>query len=1098
MAHWGTWLAGLGVIVMAAGDALARTPCPGGAGAVATGVVVEGGVTVTPARGATFTIAPGARLCPGDAIAVAEGARLELQFTARETTVGLAGNTVVRLPAPAPEGARPDLELQSGLMRFISSVRDYFSIATRYANAGIDGTEAVIAADRGAPGMLTLMEEGALTLTRPAAEALALAGGQAGYAGPEGGLARATPETVPGPYRAFLLAPESASDWAVYYPPVLLAAGTDSPAIDRALARLESGDPDAAEALLARGPVRSGDRAAALALRAVIAVLRNRLEEGAELADRAVALDPALGAAHVARSYALQATGAVAEARAAAALAVERTPRDAFAWARLAELHMTVGARRAALAASETALGLAETPLAHAVRGFALLAARDRIAAEAAFARAARLDGEAPLPRLGRGLVLIRSGRIAAGRRMLELATALDPRRASLRTWLGRAYLAEGRGDKAAAEFDLAKARDPDDPTPWLFSAAEKFAANRPVEALGEIEAARRRGPGRSVLRSEQGLAEDRAARSAALGRVLDTLGFTGQARIEGTRAVEQDPTDPGAHRLLADLYGGDPGLVFAQTSSLLRGTLLSPPSLDPILPALSESDLALLEASGPARATFAEYSPFFAPDGAALQMTGSGGTQTTLADTVSVNAKYGAVAIGFGQSHFQTQGVRANNDVFHNLVSLQLKGEVTPDVTLFGEYRFRKTDAGDRSLEFDLDDGNPTLDTEDERNLVRLGVHAELGPNHDLLGVVDWRDQQSEIAFASLGLRNRTSVEASGVGVQGQYIARFGPLTTTVGVAYGGLEEARDIEVTLPTPFGVFPIFSQRSDGRQDHLTGYAYASYHFDSPGPFAGVTLTGGVSVDHFEDSARGGAEITEVNPKLGIRTALTPELELRAAYTGTVTPNVLHDERLEPASVAGAAQYRPERAGAVVDQIALGAEYRIAPGVTIGAEWAERWIESPVANAPFAESEERAIRGYLNAVAGQRWSGSLKVERVKEESAIPGDLARFEMTRLAGDLRYFHPSGAFAAAGLDYVWHEAVIAGTPREDRFPLASFSLGYRLPDERGVVSVEVRNALDRDFGFQDRALRALGANAPTDPLFARELTVFASATLRF
>ena len=60
---------------------------------------------------------------------------------------------------------------------------------------------------------------------------------------------------------------------------------------------------------------------------------------------------PDLGAAHIAQSYALQAQGQVTAARAAAQRAVEADPGDAYARARLAELLLTEGDRRGALAA---------------------------------------------------------------------------------------------------------------------------------------------------------------------------------------------------------------------------------------------------------------------------------------------------------------------------------------------------------------------------------------------------------------------------------------------------------------------------------------------------------------------------------------------------------------------------------------------------------------------------------------------------------------------------------------------------------------------------------------------------------------------------
>ena len=295
----------------------------------------------------------------------------------------------------------------------------------------------------------------------------------------------------------------------------------------------------------------------------------------------------------------MQGQGQLDAARAAAEAAVEAAPDDAYAWARLAELELTIGDRRAAERAVARSLAIAETALGRSIEGFAALAANHFDAAEAAFQRAIAIDSEAPLPRLGLGLALIRQGRLAEGRLEMETAVALDPRRASLRTWLGRAYLEERMPSKAAEQFELARELDPDDPNTYLFSALERFEANDPIGALRDLEAAEEVGGRRAAVRSESGLAEDEAVRSVAAGRVFDVLGFDVLATQKAARAVDLFPTSPEAHRFLFDAFRGRPGFEIVQTSELLRYQLLSPPTNDPVQPSLSEPSLALRDDPG-------------------------------------------------------------------------------------------------------------------------------------------------------------------------------------------------------------------------------------------------------------------------------------------------------------------------------------------------------------------------------------------------------------------------------------------------------------------------------------------------------------------
>jgi outer membrane receptor protein involved in Fe transport len=42
----------------------------------------------------------------------------------------------------------------------------------------------------------------------------------------------------------------------------------------------------------------------------------------------------------------------------------------------------------------------------------------------------------------------------------------------------------------------------------------------------------------------------------------------------------------------------------------------------------------------------------------------------------------------------------------------------------------------------------------------------------------------------------------------------------------------------------------------------------------------------------------------------------------------------------------------------------------------------------------------------------------------------------------------------------------------EDDFMLFDAAIGYRLPDRRGIISLEGRNLLDEDFSYQDDNFR--------------------------
>lgn len=1056
-------------------------------------VALDGVAAVTFGANASRAAALGDRLCPGDMISTGDDGRVELRFAADETTIGLARNTEVRIPLSAEREA--DVELRSGLMRFISSVREFFSIDTRNANAGIDGTEAVVAVDPA--GTLVVVAEGDVTMRATAGgAALALPAGAAGFAAAGGSARPASEQALPPNFRALVVAPEAASDWAIYYPPILIASGA-APEVREAARLLDAGEADAAEALLA-----GRTDAQALSLAAVAAIFRNRPSEGAELSARAVETDPGLGAAHVAQSYAFQARGDIRDALKAAGRAVIVAPADGFARARLAELQFIAGDPARAGRTSAEALELAPSSLAQAILGFARLDANDYEGAAAAFAAGVATDSEDPMPRVGEGMLAIRRGDILAGRRALELAASLDPRRAATRDLLGRAYDQEGLQAKALAQYGLAIERDPADPSPRLSRAEVLFAENRPVEALADLRTAERQAGARSVLRSDRGLAEDQAIRGAAVARVYDTLGFSDQAIREGAHGAEQDPANAAAHRVLADVLRSRANTDTARASSAFRAQVYEQPSKAPIQPSLSESDLALLNGPGATRPAFAELSPFFDSDGVRADIEGFGGTQSTFGDEASFTALHRGVAVGVGQFHYQTDGFRFNNDVRHDVVSVRLKGQVAPALDLFGEYRYRSTVAGDRTLEFDTRDGDGTVDIRDERNLLRLGGHARIGANHDVAVVGTYvRTNDGRSAGQATPARPLLSsaADSESYSLQAQHVGRFGNVSTVSGLSYDDFEG----DSLGRLDFGTFGFALPPLNFDQTRISAYAYGTWLIEKPGPFAALELTGGLSLDLVDTDRPRPDDLTRLNPKVGLRLEIVDGVALRGAYTRTVQYAQPVGERLEPVTVAGFVQYVDQFSGSIVNQAGVGLDAAVTDWLDIGAEGIRRWMEVNPLTAT-GDTDELELRAYANASFLDRFAARIDVRHFDAEasgSALANDLNRFEVTEITGGLGWFHPSGFFASGRVGIGWTDFTNAkNTVRRsgsDTFPITELSLGYRLPNRRGILSLDLMNAIDADFGFEDRTVES-SSNPLAAPRFARDFAALARLRLRF
>jgi hypothetical protein len=106
---------------------------------------------------------------------------------------------------------------------------------------------------------------------------------------------------------------------------------------------------------------------------------------------------------------------------------------------------------------------------------------------------------------------------------------------------------------------------------------------------------------------------------------------------------------------------------------------------------------------------------------------------------------------------------------------------------------------------------------------------------------------------------------------------------------------------------------------------------------------------------------------------------------------------------------------------------------------------------------------------------------------------------QIRRLPIEARYFHSSGFSTGLRSSYIRQngnfEPTFAppGSPtefREDQFWVFDAWFGYRLPNRRGVLSLNIDNLLDQDFRFQDAD--------PLNPSIAPERMAYFRFTLAF
>ncbi len=1075
--------------------ASAAEPC-GPSEAVARVASSEGTITLN-GRNASRN----ALICVDDVVRVGHRSRAAIVFLQNENVLRLDQDTQLRV-LPSSTIDRSLLDMLEGAIHFFSPKPRSLNIRTPFLNASVEGTEFLVrVADERTSATVF---KGRIVAANDKGE-LTLASGESAVAARD-----------QAPTAQLIARPRDAVQWALYYLPVFAVppgGDRDAPAAADALRKadmtLSDGDivgaldaldtmpgpaRDAeywfyranlllvigrvaeAQTAIEQGAALSPDNAAAHALQTVIDVAHNRRQQALENGRRAVASDPTSSAAKIALSYALQAGFRLQAARDALLEAVKAQPEDSLAWARLAELQLSLGDLGAASEAAGRAtqsLNARPSRIGEArVRTTEGLIALFRIRleeAEAAFDRALELNSQDPLTHLGLALAKIRSGRLEAGREDLATAVALGLNDALLRSYLGKAYFDEKRDSLAARQFAAAKELDPNDPTPWFYDAIRKQTRNRPVEALRDLETSIALNGNRAVYRSRFLLDQDLAARSAGLGRIYGDLGFEQRALVEGWKSVRTAPADFSGHRLLADTYASLPRHEVARVSELWQSQLLQPLNIAPVQPQLAETNLFVLQGAGPSRPSFNEFNPMFARNRIAFRGDGVAGSNDTWGDDLILSGIHNRFSFSIGQYHFESDGFRPNNDQEQDIGNLFLQAALSPATSVLAEYRRSDIEQGDMELRF-TEFFTPDIRQKEDVETVRVGLRHDFAPHSTLIASLTRQDGDLDTRIPGF---LRLSTDVDNYVAEARYLHRWNRWHMTAGAWYVNEEG------TTREEFFGFPTIT---DEESRHFNAYLY-SY----PQVGETVEMTVGASADFT------GGDVTDTerfNPKFGVTWEPSPEIRVRAAaFSGMQRPFISMqkiDPSLEPTQVAGFNQVFFDGEGDEAERYGLGLDRKLSDDLYVGAEASLRDVEVLINIAPQEfvrrDWEERIGRAYLYWSLNAHWAltGEYLYEWFERESegGLTGSeqFAELRTHRLPIGARYFHPSGITATAVATYVDQRGDFTDSgspdlsivPGEDDFWVVDASLSYRLPKRYGVVSLEVKNLFDEDFRFQD------------------------------
>lgn len=1027
--------------------------------------------------------------CPGDKIRTAKWSRATLRL-GNESIVTLDQSSTLMFSEPETKTPGWLLSLMDGVGFFRSRRTQQLNIKTPFVNAVHEGTEFLVRVDD-THTEITVFDG------RVAAQ------NKAGRVQIKQGYSAITQKGQAPRTQPLLMKPEDAVQWALYYPAIIDDQNRQNffftPGLQAALRAYRQGDTYQALAGLEALPAtqqdtryftlkaalllnvgrvdeaqnaidtvldRNANNSVAFAFQSVIAVSKNRQNAALELARKAVSLDPQSAAAYMSLSYACQALFKLEGALQAAQEATRLSPENALAWARLSELQLSMDKRDDALISAQKAQVLNPAlARSQSVLGFANLAQHAAEPAKKSFARAIALDSSDPLARLGLGLAKISEGKVDEGAKELEIAVNLDPNNAVIRSYLGKAYYELRNKTYAGTEFKIAKEMDPKDPTPWFYDAILKQTNNQPVAALHDIQKAMELNDNRAVYRSRLLLDKDAAVRGTGLGRIYNDLGFDDVANRQAIKSLAMDPTNYSAQRLLSDSYATRPRHELARSSALLQSQLLQSLNLNPVQPRLAYTDLNISKSVGPAEVGFNEYNKVFERDYTRLTNTVSYGSYNTLGNEAVFSGLQDKFSYSLGQLHYETDGFRANNDIKHDLYDVFAQYEFSPKLSLQAEYRRRDSTNGDLELKGSQTDFDENFRRDLGQDTYRVGLKFSPVQHSDILlsYIHANRDDRAGSQSIASEFNNR------GDQLESAYLFH----TERFNSMIGGGTYSFDTRKTINSSFFVcqfIPCGASNFNTTQNF--GYVYSNFKF-----FNNVTATAGLAYDTYRLTENQGLNVNELNPKFGLLWSLNDYLTLRLAVFKTLKSPIVVDQIIQPMQIAGFNQFFDDFNGTKATQYGIGLDSRLAKNVYMGLEAYQRDLDIPVndffGKVNFEKNVEDLYRLYFNWIPFSNWIVNSEFRFENFQSLSGGALPKLvETAYLPLSLRYFHPEGFFAELKGTYVNQnvDPMLYGNESFcTDFYLVDAAIGYRLPKQYGMLTLEAKNLLDNNFKFRDR-----------------------------
>ncbi len=353
---------------------------------------------------------------------------------------------------------------------------------------------------------------------------------------------------------------------------------------------------------------------------------------------------------------------------------------------------------------------------------------------------------------------------------------------------------------------------------------------------------------------------------------------------------------------------------------------MLQPLNMNPVQPRLAGNGLNFLDDTGAIGVGYNEFTRLFA--GNQIRFVGDGivGHHDTRTDNVIVSGLFNRLSFSAGQFHYESTGIRPNNDSRYDIYNAFLQGQISRNTSAQVEIRGTEFNGGDQRLLFDGANFLPGVRTPRDTESIRLGGRHAFAQNSLILALYV-HHKFDGLLDTGLGFRVATQEDADFVELR--YLHGWRRVNLTMGA---GRYEAERIEARtlgpMQFPSTCMPI---------RHTNAYVYADVIIARP-----LVASVGVSRDDFKNVA---FDLAPLNPKLGLTWTPDQATTIRLATVRSLKRTLILSQTIEPTQVAGFNQFFDDDNGTDAWRSGLAVDRRIGRRVFTGVEVTHRDLESP---------------------------------------------------------------------------------------------------------------------------------------------------------